>query len=348
APVPDRSLVQLSGEDSVKFLQGLITNHMSTIATGGSGFNAAFLTPQGRLLADIFIYPRNDGVTFPRPVFLIDGPATERDAILAHLRKYKLRAKVNIEPVDAYAVWSAWGPGTAQLWWRHHSIHDAEAVRWPAGRLIKTTEVGFAAIGMEDCRASGMGYRFILPRDEPVKLPADYTELSADDYTTWRILRGVAEGIDDFVPGQSLPLECNLDYMHGVDFRKGCYVGQELTIRTYHKGVVRKRILPVQLLPASTPPEQWSSMPFHRCTHALPMPGMDMQLRQSSEAVANGRSRRSPARLCSVSRTLNVALALLRLEHVQEGQVFRVAAAADAASDVEWLARPWIPSWWPK
>ncbi|KAI8054997.1 hypothetical protein BDF22DRAFT_674769 [Syncephalis plumigaleata] len=342
ATIPDRSFIQLSGEDSVKFLQGLVTNHMHNIATGGEGFNTAFLTPQVRSSISGCFY---------LSAILIDCPATERDAILAHLRKYKLRAKVTIESTEAYTVWSVWGPATTQLWWRHHSIDGAEAVRWPAGQLIKTDNVGFAAIGMQDRRATGMGYRIVMPRQESINLPNEFTELSSDDYTTWRILRGVAEGVHDFVPGQSLPLECNLDYMHGVDFRKGCYVGQELTIRTYHKGVVRKRIMPVQLLPADTPMEQWSSIPFSHPIHqSLPSPGLDMELlspSSSSSSSSSSRTRRSPARLCSVSSNMNVALALLRLEHVQEGRVFLIPSASDT-STVAWLARPWIPQWWPK
>ena len=70
---------------------------------------------------------------------------------------------------------------------------------------------------------------------------------------------GVAEGQGEILKETALPQESNVDYMGGIDFRKGCYVGQELTIRTHHTGVVRKRILPVQLYPAegdSGPPDK--------------------------------------------------------------------------------------------
>ena len=77
-------------------------------------------------------------------------------------------------------------------------------------------------------------------------LPEQFEEQTGTDYHLRRTLLGIPEGADDIQLGVSLPLESNLDYMSGVDFRKGCYLGQELTIRTYHKGVTRKRIVPVQ------------------------------------------------------------------------------------------------------
>ena len=70
---------------------------------------------------------------------------------------------------------------------------------------------------------------------------------SLEAYTLRRSLLGVAETPEELVPGQALPLEASLELQYGVDFRKGCYVGQELTARTHHTGVVRKRVVPVLL-----------------------------------------------------------------------------------------------------
>lgn len=66
-----------------------------------------------------------------------------------------------------------------------------------------------------------------------------------DGYTLHRLLLGVPEGVLDIPPAQAFPMDSNLDMMGGLDFRKGCYIGQELTVRTYHTGVVRKRVYPV-------------------------------------------------------------------------------------------------------
>jgi folate-binding Fe-S cluster repair protein YgfZ len=117
----------------------------------------------------VFIYPHNNGVAFPHPVFLIDCPASEQDTLLAHLCKYRLRAKVDIRPTNDYAVWSVWGPASQQLWWRHHSNNTEEAARLPVGQLIKRDGIGFADMGMADRRASDMGFRVVTHEQHPCK-----------------------------------------------------------------------------------------------------------------------------------------------------------------------------------
>ncbi|TVY86912.1 putative transferase, mitochondrial [Lachnellula willkommii] len=96
-----------------------------------------------------------------------------------------------------------------------------------------------------------MGRRIILPGDQRPEV--DGEEVSEDVYRVRRYLRGVPEGQGELVYASALPQESNLDLMGGVDFRKGCYVGQELTIRTRHTGVVRKRILPIMLYGVDEP-----------------------------------------------------------------------------------------------
>lgn len=78
---------------------------------------------------------------------------------------------------------------------------------------------------------------------------AEHDEVPASAYTLRRTSLGVPEGSREIVPGQALPLESDLDLHGGVDVRKGCYLGQELTVRTYHTGATRKRLLPVRLYP---------------------------------------------------------------------------------------------------
>ena len=126
-----------------------------------------------------------------------------------------------------------------------------------------------------DARAPGMGQRVILPdqakprnggiqsteevsgfqggekgvveEEEEEEEEEKIEEVPLQTYIVRRILKGVAEGQGEIWPEIALPQEHNIDYMGGIDFRKGCYVGQELTIRTHHTGVVRKRVLPVQI-----------------------------------------------------------------------------------------------------
>lgn len=106
--------------------------------------------------------------------------------------------------------------------------------------------------GIADPRHPGLGRRAILPLPEAEKLPADESA-----YQAHRLSLGIPEGSDDFPVDKLLILEGNLDYLNGVSFKKGCYVGQELTARMKHRGKVRKRLLPVRvagdLPPAGTP-----------------------------------------------------------------------------------------------
>ena len=162
------------------------------------------------------------------PGFLIEVDANEVEALARHLKRYKLRAKVGIRVIDKeeLSILAVWGKES------------------PSG-------VG------PDQRAPEMGERFILSSDR--NFEGSVTQVESGSYDIRRMMMGVAEGQGEILKESALPQESNIDYMGGIDFRKGCYVGQELTIRTHHTGVVRKRILPVQIYPAegeARPPDQ--------------------------------------------------------------------------------------------
>lgn len=258
-----RRVIALSGNDAPRFLQGLTTANIRSSLLPSQGFYGAFLNAVGRVLHDVFIYPAsgqdaeaNRGDREPR--FLIEVDAREVERLAAHLKRFKLRAHVTVQVLDEgeYGVWGLWG-------------HEPLARAWPANQ-----------IGCEDRRAPGMGRRLILPGG--IKPDGEHAagwgaEEPVERYEVRRLLRGVAEGQGEILRAEALPLESNMDYTGAIDFRKGCYVGQELTIRTRHTGVVRKRILPVQLYPAEpdqpppatltyTPPSSSSS------SSSLPLP----------------------------------------------------------------------------
>ncbi len=174
------------------------------------------------MLHDVFVYSAPKGAGF-----LIEVDTDEVDRLASHLKRFKLRAKIEVRVVEngELHVWSIWGHHTSQ------------------SNPFKHTE-----IGCEDTRAPGMGWRAVLKgKDKPGD---EEDETSVGSYSVRRMLLGVAEGQGEIARESAFPLESNIDYMSGIDFRKGCYVGQELTIRTHHTGVVRKRILPVQIYPS--------------------------------------------------------------------------------------------------
>ncbi|KAI7847321.1 hypothetical protein BDC45DRAFT_575976 [Circinella umbellata] len=332
APIPKRGLIEIEGPDTAKYLQGLITNHMPLISAGGDGFYTAFLTPQGRMLYDAFIYPVNVGVNFPHPKFMIELPAAATEQMFKHLKRYILRSKVKLRDVsDEFNAFSVWG--------NIHQHNEEEENKVPVGSLVKKNK-RVSDIGCIDPRVPDFGYRAIVPQNEDIgailSQVGDFKELSSEEYTIRRILNGIPEGIEDMWPEQSLPLESNFDYMNGVDFRKGCYVGQELTIRTYHTGVVRKRILPVQLyekdesVPTTLAVDRGKTYPTNI------EPQMDIKISGSS-------SKRGVGKTCSGIH--NIGLALMRLEQVE-----KCATGEDIAFEVPETnvrVKPFLPKWWP-
>jgi len=202
----------------------------------------------------VFIYPipASSGGNSQEPHFLIEVDTEQATALLKHLKRYKLRSKIALRAVDEdeMSVWQVWDDGNG----------SASGISTTASTSTLQILGDNGTIIVPDLRASGMGYR-VLSRGTNLDVGAlapnfpqfpqqQQQENQRTDETAYRIRRyllGVAEGSAEIVPAQALPQESNMDMMGGIDFRKGCYVGQELTIRTRHRGVVRKRILPCVL-----------------------------------------------------------------------------------------------------
>ena len=239
AHLSNRRLISLRGPDSSHYLQGVITANISPSAQRSTGFYTAFLNAQGRVLNDVFIYSDH---AVPGYAWLIEVDAAEAEKLYKHIKRYKLRAKFDVRLIDEseMGVWSIWqtkdGKGNP----------DGSA-SWTAHTIGEPDRHASHEIGCVDSRAPGMGRRLILPGFKKPEVEEGMEETTEEAYRVRRYLKGVAEGQGEILRESALPQESNIDFMGGIDYRKGCYVGQELTIRTHHTGVIRKRILPLMI-----------------------------------------------------------------------------------------------------
>ncbi|MGD9866839.1 MAG: folate-binding protein YgfZ [Hyphomicrobiales bacterium] len=209
AELTDRSVLSMRGADAHKFLQGLVTSDVDR-AKDGKAVHAALLAPQGKILFDFFVVGHGDG-------YLLDCPQALAADLARRLTFYKLRAKVEIADMsESHRVFALW---------------DGEA-KTPDGATI------FA-----DPRLAEMGQRLIAPPGAEASCGCDIA--SEADYHARRIALGVPEGGKDFAYGDTFPHEADYDQLGGVDFSKGCYVGQEVVSRMQHRGTARKRVVPV-------------------------------------------------------------------------------------------------------
>lgn len=196
ARLNSRALIRIAGPDWRSYLQGLLSNDVETLAPDALRF-AALLTPQGKLLFDLFVVGEADGC-------LLDVAADRRDALIQRLSLYRLRARVEIAP-DERAVFAAWGDG----------VRDGHA----------------------DPRLAALGARIYDATRE--------TDADEDAYDAHRLALGVPDPARDAVADRTYPIEANFDLLDGIDFRKGCFVGQETTSRMKRRGVIKNRMLPI-------------------------------------------------------------------------------------------------------
>ncbi|EPY51379.1 iron-sulfur cluster biogenesis protein [Schizosaccharomyces cryophilus OY26] len=217
---PIKQLVRFEGPDTQKFLQGLTTQNV----TLKKPFYTGFLNTSGRVLFDAFCYPEsltNTEVSTPNQKLLIEVEKFRIEEFLKHVKKYKLRYKCNVTAVDPEEL-------SVQVGWEQ----DAE----------KVMSDKHSYPSMWDPRFQGP----MLSR-RVVSSYACSSDVALEEYMAFRYRHGIAEGSMEIAPGSAFPMESNLDWMKGIDFYKGCYLGQELTVRTYHTGVTRKRILPFMI-----------------------------------------------------------------------------------------------------
>ncbi|MGE0034279.1 MAG: folate-binding protein YgfZ [Xanthobacteraceae bacterium] len=214
--LPDRGVAKVAGDDAGKFLNGLITVDTATVTPGHARY-AALLTPQGKIIADFIVAAAAPG---DGGGFFLDVPRALAPPLVQRLNFYRLRAKVIVEDLsEVLGVLAAWG-GNAQ------------------------TPVG---LSYPDPRLPELGLRCMLPPHLADKAITDLgaRKVEAAVYDAHRIALGVPRGEADFGYGDAFPHEADMDQLHGVDFDKGCFVGQEVVSRMAHRGTARTRVVPV-------------------------------------------------------------------------------------------------------
>lgn len=326
-----KSILQLSGPDAQKFLKGQSCKDVEALGGGYSGFLNASVsvaldqkircldateTNQGRVLHTVFIFCLPD-----RYLIAHESPPNHPAPLAKLLPPFKLRSKVRFADVtDEWDAWAAWGDGhdpqpAPMANWRMGSGGAAERLwTWPNGRA----EID--GVGTWDLRA-GLGKQLLLPKG---KRPEGEV-VDEEQYHLRRMLLGVPEG-PEVIPGSALPLESCMD-VHGggeyntdyttkclVDFRKGCYLGQELTVRTYHTGATRKRILPLRLFSMAG-----------LDTPALNGTGQDILFHPGPDAT----TKRPKAAGRVLSQINSVGLGLVRLEMVDKSWQREVRSMED-------------------
>ena len=284
-----RGVLKVAGADRITFLQGIVSNDVERVGPQ-SAIWTAFLTPQGKFLHEFFL-AEQDGA------FLLDCEAGRAADLTRRLKLYKLRAQVTVEPLEDFAVAALFGAGAL------------EKLDLPAepGRA-KPFGGGLAFV---DPRLATLGARAILPKAtaQQALSEAGFASGSLAVYDALRIAAGAPDGSRDLEVEKSILLESGFDELHGLDWDKGCYMGQELTARTKYRGLVKKRLVPVEI--AGPAPEPGT---------AITRDGKEAGTLRSAVAHNGG----------------SLGLALLRLDALEDGAPLMAGEAAVTPKKPAW------------
>ncbi len=219
ALLPDRGVVKVAGDDARNFLHGLLSADILKLTPGKARF-CALLSPQGKIIADFIVVeaPTQDG---GGGGFLLDLPRALAKSLVEKLNLYKLRSRLIVEDLsEVLGVLAAWdGDGTSVF-----------------------------GLAYADPRLPALGLRVMVPPQRAAEAAAGLAAILVDasEYEAHRIALGIPRGGVDFSYGDAFPHETDMDQLGGVDFTKGCYVGQEVVSRMEHRGIARTRAVPVR------------------------------------------------------------------------------------------------------
>ncbi len=205
----DRAVLRVSGADRIEFLQGIVSNDVAK-ADRDCGVWAAFLTPQGKYLHDFFLAADGESI-------LLDCERARADDLRKRLRRYTLRSDARVEEADNLVV----------------TLTAAEPAPAPS-----------AAACFPDPRHRDAGYRMIGRRG------AVERAMAAADPLEWdrrRLALGLPDGSRDLEVERSTLAEANADLLGGIDWEKGCWMGQEVTARMHYRGLAKRRLTPMRV-----------------------------------------------------------------------------------------------------
>ena len=270
ALLDDRGILAVSGPDRRPFLQGLVSNDVDKVCPTASRY-AALLTAQGKYLHDFMMVEAGESIW-------LDAEAARLGDLKRRLSMYRLRARVSLDERSDLAVAAIFGAGEAAIL----GLPSEPGAARPLG----------SGVVFIDPRLASLGARAILPREKARAVLADagIAETGFDIYDRLRLSLGIPDGSRDLVLEKSILLESGFDELNGVDWQKGCYIGQELTARTRYRGLVKKRLTPVRI--------------------EGPAPPSGAAVTADGREIGEMRSSRG-----------GLGLALLRIEPVREGKI---------------------------
>jgi folate-binding protein YgfZ len=282
----DRGVLAVSGPDRRAFLQGLVSNDIDKVGPETARY-AALLTAQGKYLHDFMMIEAGESIW-------LDAEASRLADLKRRLSIYRLRAKASIEERPDLAVGVVFGDGAL-------SALDLSAQPGAARPLG-------SGIAFVDPRLAALGARAILPREtaRATLMHAGFGEAGFELYDCLRLSLGIPDGSRDLVIEKSLLLESGFDELNGVDWQKGCYIGQELTARTKYRGLIKKRLMPVEI--------------------DGPAPSRGTIVTADGREVGEMRSSRG-----------GLGLALLRIEPVLEGKGLAAGEAVIVPIQPDWM-----------
>ncbi|OJX09783.1 MAG: hypothetical protein BGO77_02695 [Caedibacter sp. 37-49] len=254
APISNRSVLSITGNDAKKFLQGLITNDIEKVSEGQAIYTA-LLTPQGKFLHDFFITERL-GTLF------LEVEKSRLEDLQKRLKIYKLKADVELDDVsDLYQIGAFWGdyvenkfslpliPGNACIEERDIFYVDPRCSKVGVrGLFYNTNKEQNERVNLETHMTVSLPKPSLVSSILPFQkfLNQGFQQVEFEAYDQKRLQQGLPDGSRDMIIERAIPLECGLNDLNAISWTKGCYMGQELTARTKHRGLVRKRYFPVQ------------------------------------------------------------------------------------------------------